>query len=417
VGNIIGKIEGGEKGIFIVPSPNATVEQLSADMDWEYLVVDKDFGDELNVAEVTTWYYDHGYTHVIIVDPRKDAEDVDLSEMFTEGVYRVMREADVNAAANQTAPPAPATTPAPSKSVDIILLKANPPVKGFGEMLKFAFENSGDIPVKIVLHQTGIQGHVIPAQSRKSLLIGGNGPALYGPQGVSPTKVDSPLLKSDAFVLIEGSDLLKGLQQKLGSFNVRKVLAPAQFIPALNKVFSGMPIQLEPIPGTDVDTENGSHQDLLEIASNIAKASVVKTTQNPKDAVKVEKQVDPVLSSSDAVAMFLIKIFYAAVENKTLGANNTQDLWSMISEQDKALLKQVGSDTGIGDGIDVVKNIAGTVKGATNNVSGKSKTEKVDPKAIEAQKKLVESLGFDVVAAKSHKDFALFKSSLELPTD
>lgn len=407
--------------------------------------------------------YDEGYEHIMILTNEERLTEVNrfmqlkcntafnTVKVVAEHGFRLFEVDDPNLAqapqqeVPQEAPPAPAEVQGAYSA--LIFLQANPPVRGFGNTLAEVDQLMKQFPdTKIVIHGSNIKGKLIDPLVRHSLMFTGEiGPALYGPNGMSGIKTQSYAINKQVIPILDK----RGMDQLATKVdpNATTLIAPPQMIPILQQLFpNSQPTLFKSLNAGDVDTEEDSHQKLIMMGAEIAKASLkpdAKPEKEDEKATKDQKEEDTAeqeLSQSDRTALALIRICQMTIDGKKISQGDMKGFWDRIAQRDKDVLDQVAADTGIGDAIDVGKSVAGLVTGKVDNSTGDNKTAisdlgknnssdgepEVDKAAEDAKKKEDEAkktakmkdneqLGMDVDKVIKHPKFAEFKGAFDLP--
>jgi len=368
---------------------------------------------------------------------------------------------------------APAAAPAPAATGSTLLiigaLHANPPVKGHGQMIQEILDQAKNaealvktnlpkfypawvkggkqVQARIFLRRPESSGaNPMAAGTRINLLADGDGyPGLYNDQGVSPTRINPPLTSSyETFIPGNHSvSAVKQIQDFTAQIPVGGVigLSPASQLQNVTNLFNssvafnqadGGRVPVLKMNSSDVDQ---CDTQLVATAIQIGNDCAIQTivAQAKKEGPEAQQKEGPVLkndlSAGDWFTCQVIAVLhkYAGpdgdkMRNQVLTTRDRPNkgiaeyfkgIWEAIPEGDRILLKDIGTGTGVGDVVSIVKDIAKI----GNAVAGGGMKTKKTTKQIEEEKRwkdAIERLGYDPIKMVLHPSYKSVKSKLDV---
>jgi hypothetical protein len=353
-----------------------------------------------------------------------------------------------------TAQPQPPQRPQPQpqqvqKGPILLLtaLNANPPVKGHGELIKEALTKDQEFQQQLarILPNTVKQGwngktvskiYLRPAISKTEAPLPGEVRGdflveLYGGEGVATTPLN---LSDKAFIYDQMTSIVKSIQEASNIEQPAGVIlfAPkgqVQAIQALIKdqkglnALDGGQIPIYPLKGNDVDAPDTA---ILTTASKIAEASRItkgeKAPEKPEEAKgeKIEVTLGDLIACRLIIALDQVTLGKIDPKGGKGASDYLKNLFNAIPRGDVELMKAFLKGTGIGDLIDVGKDLAKLGKailgGKDKNKPKPKNPEQVKKQQEELQKWLTkfEKLGYNLFTMVKQSDYKTFKGKLDL---
>lgn len=450
-----------------------TAAQLAFDEGYEKLLVITSVDKLTETERLIKSYYDFNEVQAFA---ESVPTPVPLSELARVHADReLLREAPVAPAAPAAPKPAataPAQAPAPTGTTLLIVgaLHANPPVKGHGQMIQEILDQAKNaealvktnlpkfypawvkggkqVQVRVFLRRPESGGtNPMAAGTRINLLADGDGyPGLYNDQGVSPTRINPPL-SSTYETFIPGNhsvSAVKQIQEFTAQIPVGGVigLSPASQLSNVTNLFNssvafnqadGGKVPVLKMNSSDVDQcDTQLVATAIQIGNDCKLETMVAAAkkESPEDLKKKEAPVfKGEITPQDYFTCQLIYTLhqYAGpngekMRNQVLTTKDRPNkgiaeyfkgIWEAIPEGDRILLKDIGTGTGVGDVVSIVKDIAKI----GNAVAGGGMKTKKTQKQIEQEQKwreAIERLGYDPIKMVMHPSYKAVKSRLDV---
>jgi hypothetical protein len=369
---------------------------------------------------------------------------------------------------------APALAAAPVGTVLLIVgaLHANPPVKGHAQMIQEVLDQAKNAEALVKTYlpkfypmwvkggkqvQTRIflrrpeSGSTNPlaAGTRINLLADGDGYAgLYDNQGVSPSRVNPPLTSTyETFIPGNYSvSAVKQIQDFTAQLPIGGVigLSPASQIQNVTKLFNssvafnqadGGRVPVLKMNSSDVDQcDTQLVATAVQIGNDCFNQTIVAAAKKEELADPNKKDESPVfkgvLENADYFTMQLIVALHQfsgpngdKMRNQVLTTKDRPNkgiaeyfkgIWDAIPEGDRILLKDIGTGTGIGDVVSVVKNIAKLGNAIASGGGGGGKKSQNEIEREKKWKEAIERLGYDPIKMVMHPSYKAVKAKIDV---
>ena len=378
----------------------------------------------------------------------------------------LLREAGPVAA--PAAAPSPVPAPAPGAALLLVgALHANPPVKGHAQMIQEVLDQAKNAEVLVKTNlpkfyptwvKGGKQVHVriflrrpesggtnpLAAGTRINLLADGDGYAgLYDNQGVSPSRVNPPLTSTyETFIPGNHSvSAVKQIQDFTAQLPVGGVIgfSPASQLQNVTNLFNSS-VAFNQLDGGRVPVLKMNSSDVdrcdtqlvaaaIQIGADCLNQTIIATAKK-EDPADLKKEEGPVFKGTlESADYFTVQLIIALhqfsgpngekMRNQVLTTKDRPNkgiaeyfkgIWEAIPEADRILLKDIGSGTGVGDIVGIVKDIAKI----GNAIAGGGKKSQKQIEQEEKWKETIEKLGYDPIKMVMHPSYKAVKAKLDV---
>ena len=294
--------------------------------------------------------------------------------------------------------------------ISLFLIQANPPVAGTSKILEMgqqALKKMKAPEATYAIHNTNIdKSYAFTSKFRSNLIRGNEGnndPSLYGKGGFKAIS-DTMSMNGRSTISLEYMSLADAILQhpKLKGREIAAVVVPEDAYPHIN--FGNLdPNRIEVIkqPG---DAFTPQHKQLIDLGRKIfADCPIVK---DKKEDIVLKKDE---VTEADTIALYILNACHYSTKLSGEEFDKKMSLtWGAIDSGTKEFAKELGELSGI-------STMASGIKDIVDTVGKVAKAEEPD-KAHQMQAALngLENMGFDVMKAVNHAEYAKFFKGLDL---
>jgi hypothetical protein len=313
----------------------------------------------------------------------------------------------------------------------IALFLANPPLKGFGELLTALDDVDPEGKVPVVVHSAGITGITLTPSFRAELLLSSSSSStnvsLYGPAGISGIKTHKRATYAPNTASANVGKILQDIMTQHNLSSLDAIYVPPNSVSFITQQVSGIAATVPIIPlsvSKDVDSDKAMTQKVLQLGVTIAKDSQFEdlevedgtSQKNSSDSKEqtTNEQIQSQLTSADLFTLSLINAFVKASKNEEVTTDGFKTQLKFLSDADREVLGEAAELSGFADfkaaGAGIL-SLLGVDKDNKKKVADSLK------KYNNTRKQISQKMGYDVYKAITHKDYKAFKEAFDLPTD